>query len=87
MTRKVTIFNLSLITKQTIDGAAPTHFNSVITQETRLKLTLKQNKKRVRPKSEKCAGSDPTHIVPEPNTCLVSRGIQLFSITLAYILT
>jgi hypothetical protein len=68
MTRKLTIFSSSLITKQTRDGAAPTHFNHVIKQETRFNLPLKPNKERVRPDPEKWFSSDPTHVVPKPNT-------------------
>jgi hypothetical protein len=69
MTRKVTIFNLSFNTKQTRDGEALTQFNSVIKQETRFNLSLKPNNERVRPNSEKWVSSDPTHVVPKPNTC------------------
>jgi hypothetical protein len=53
MTRKVTIFSSSFITKQTIDGAALTHFNHVNKQEIRFNLSLKLNKHLVRSNSEK----------------------------------
>jgi hypothetical protein len=56
---------------QTRNGAAPTHFNPVIKQETRFNPSLKPNKKRVRPNPEKWVSSDPTHIVPKPNTYLM----------------
>jgi hypothetical protein len=69
MTRKVTIFSSSFIMKQTRDGAALTHFNPVIKQETRFNLSLKPNKERVRPNPEKWVGSDLTHVIPKPNTC------------------
>jgi hypothetical protein len=71
MNRKVTIFSSSFITKQTRDGAALIHFNPIIKQETRFNLSLKPNKERVRPNPEKWVGSDLTHVVPKPNTCLV----------------
>jgi hypothetical protein len=70
MIRKVTIFNSSFITKQTRDGAAPTHFNFVIKQETRFNLSLEPNKERIRLNPEKRVGSDPTHMVPKSNTCV-----------------
>jgi hypothetical protein len=69
MTRKVTVFSSSFMTKQTRDGAALNHFNLVIKQETRFNLSLKPNKERVRPNLEKWVGSDPTHVVPKPNIC------------------
>jgi hypothetical protein len=72
MIRKVTIFNSSFITKQTRDGAAPTHINPVIRQETRFNLLPKPNKEWVRPNLEKWVSSDPTHIVPKPKTCLIN---------------
>jgi hypothetical protein len=45
MIKKITIFGSSLITKQTRDDVAATHFNPVIKQETRFNLSLKPNKK------------------------------------------
>jgi hypothetical protein len=68
MTRKVTIFSSSFITKQTRDGIALTHFNPVIKQEIRFNLSLKPNKERVRPNPEKWVVSNPTHVVQKPNT-------------------
>jgi hypothetical protein len=58
MTRKVTIFSPSLITEQTRDDAASTHFNHVIKQETRFNLSPKPNKEWVRPNQKN--GSTPT---------------------------
>jgi hypothetical protein len=40
----VTIFSLSLITKQKIDGVGSNHFNPVIKQKTRFNLLLKPKK-------------------------------------------
>jgi hypothetical protein len=74
MTRKVTIFSSSFITKQIRDGTALTHFNLVIKQETRFNLSLKPNKKRVRPNLEKWVGSNPIHVVTKPNTYLKLSG-------------
>ena len=61
MTRKVTIFSSSFITKQTRDGAALTHFNLVIKQKTRFNLSLKPNKKRVQHNPKKMS-----HLLPDP---------------------
>jgi hypothetical protein len=69
MIRNVTIFSSSLTTKQTRDGAVPTHCNLVIKQETMFKLSLKPNKKQVRSNPEKWVGSNPTHVISKPNTC------------------
>jgi hypothetical protein len=69
MTRKMTKFSPSLITKQTRDGAAPTYFKLVIKQKTRFNLSLKPNKERVQPNPQNWVGFDPTHVILKPNTC------------------
>jgi hypothetical protein len=73
MTRKMIVFSSSLITKPNKKWCSSNHFNPVIKQETKFNPSLKLNKKRVRPNPEKWVGSDPTHVVPKPNTYVESK--------------
>jgi hypothetical protein len=71
MTRNVTIFSLSFITKQTRDDAALTHFNLVIKQKTRFNLSLKPNKKRVQHNPEKMS-----QLLPDPRSSEIKHMLK-----------